>query len=366
VLVLFPFLAVGGAERVAIDMMRNLKDKVRFVVVTVEVYEASLGKTVDDFQEVTPYVYTAPDYLSPHLNFSFFVHLIERFKPQTLYVANGAAWIYDVLWSLKKQFPELRIANQVYDYCVGWIERYDEMLASVIDANIGCNDKICEAYIAKGVASERAYVIDHGVDITEYDPRRYSVERIKQLKVQFQLPTDKKIIASLSRLHPQKRPMDFVELARQLSTDETLHFFMVGDGPLKQAIDNTIRQIGLANITRLPFYKPSSDLLAVADMIILPSEYEGMPLVVLEAQAMGRPVVATDVGKTRDIIDTTSGGIVVADIGNVPALRQAVIQLLDMPLNIETMRQAVIDHYDLEKIATQYYRVLLGTNKNDA
>ncbi|MCB0154418.1 MAG: sulfotransferase, partial [Anaerolineae bacterium] len=67
VIVVMQFLAIGGAERVALDMMRYLQDKIRFVVVAVEAREANLGTTADNFRQITPFVYNLPDFLAAPL-----------------------------------------------------------------------------------------------------------------------------------------------------------------------------------------------------------------------------------------------------------------------------------------------------------
>ena len=84
--------------------------------------------------------------------------------------------------------------------------------------------------------------------------------------------------------------MDFVELARRFVNDPAMFFLMVGDGPLADQVDAQISKIGLKNIQRHPFYRPISDILAVTDVLVLPSDFEGMPMVIIEAQAMGKPV----------------------------------------------------------------------------
>ena len=85
VLTVFPFLAVGGAERVALDVMQPPADQVRWVVVALEPADERLGTTADRFRNLTPYVYTAPDFLAHPLLYSLLVHLIGRFAPATLY-----------------------------------------------------------------------------------------------------------------------------------------------------------------------------------------------------------------------------------------------------------------------------------------
>jgi len=359
VLMVMPFLAVGGAERVALEVMHHLKGEIRFVIATVEEHEPSLGTTADAFRQITPYVYTIADWVSPDLRLSFIEYLIQRFHPTTLYIANGSQFIYDVLPFLKKQYPGMRIVNQVYNHRVGWINRYTKEIASVIDAHIGCNSKICQAYIQRGVSPERVYLIPHGVDTDFFDPDKYPLERRISIKRQMGLPDKRRIITFMGRLHPQKRPMDFVEIARRFASNPSLHFLMVGDGPLAGIIDAEVRRIGLANLERRPF-SSAPDVLAISEVVVLPSEYEGMPLVVLEAQAMGKPVVVTDVGANREVLQITQGGVIVPRIGDIKGLTRGVEMMLENPPDPIQVRQAIISAFDIRKIVQQYKRVLIG------
>ena len=360
VIVMMPFLAVGGAERVALDMMRNLQNDIRFVVVTWDASDPVLGTTADAFRQVTPYVFTAPDYLHTSLNLSFVKHLVERFKPCTVYIANGSDGIYNALGQIKQCYPTLRVVNQVYDHRVGWINRYDADLVACVEAHIGVNSKICQAYISRGARPDQVHLIEHGVDIGEFDPARYTSEQRRSIRKNLRLPQDNKLVTFIARIHPQKRPMDFVELARHFADDPSVTFLMVGNGPLTGTVDSEIARAGIKNLIRRPFYSPSRDIFAISDVVVLPSEYEGMPVVILEAQAMGKPVVVTDVGNTRDILDITKGGVVVSRVGDIAAFQRGVQSMLIAPPEPRQIRQAIANYLSLEKIAAKYRRALLG------
>ena len=359
VLMAMPFLAMGGAERVALDVMHHLQDEVRFVIATTEKHEPSLGTTADAFRQITPYVYTIADWVSPDLRLSFVEYLIQRFHPTTLYIANGSQFIYDVLLQLKARYPGIRIVNQVYDHRVGWINRYGKEIASAIDAHIGCNSKICQAYIRRGASPEKVYLIPHGVDTNFFDPDKYPPERRVSIKRQMGLPDKRKIITFMGRLHPQKRPMDFVEMARRSASNPSLFFLMVGDGPLAGVIDAEVQRIGLENLERRPF-SSAPDVLAISDVVVLPSEYEGMPLVVLEAQAMGKPVVVTDVGANREVLQMTQGGVIVSRIGDIKGLIRGVERMLENPPDPIQVRQAIVSAFDVRNVAQKYKQVLIG------
>ena len=362
VLMVFPFLAVGGAERVHLDVVRGLRDRIRFVIAAIEPHDDRLGSTAEAFRALTPYVYTAPDSLHPLLTTSFFEHLIQRFAPRTLYVANGSGWIYDALWQLRLNHPRLRIANQVYDFAAGWIERLDAPLMSVIDAHISCNRRISAALTARGAREGTALTIHNAVDLALFDPAAVDADRRTALKARFGLPADRRVVAFIGRMHQQKRPMDVVELARQLRGDTTLAFLMVGDGPLAATVRAQVEASGLDNVVVRAFHQPSSECYAVADVLILPSEYEGMPMVIIEALAMGVPVVATDVGTTREVLERTGGGRVVERVGEVAALRQAVTATLAAPLDPAALRAAVAREFGMATMLDEYAQALLGSD----
>ncbi|MEW5870924.1 MAG: glycosyltransferase [Chloroflexota bacterium] len=355
-----PFLAVGGAEQISLQNMRHLQDQIRFALLTFEDLDPALGTTADAYRQVTPWVYMLPNFLHPALYWSFQAYLIKRLQVRSMYIANGTTWIYHALPEIKRQFPNIRIANQVYDSVVGWINRYDLSLVTYIDAHLAPNPKIREAYIQKGVKPENTYVIENGVDPEEINPASYTDEAIDEIKSRLGLKPGKKIVTFASRLHFQKRPMDFVELARRFSSDETIEFLMVGDGPLADTVEEQVAKIKLGNFRRRKFYRPISDILAVTDALVLPSEFEGMPMIITEALAMGKPVVATDVGNNREVLERTHGGIVISKIGDIGMLKDALRQLLDAPPEPEALRQKALAYWDVALIAQQLRDALIG------
>jgi glycosyltransferase involved in cell wall biosynthesis len=360
IIVFMPFLAVGGAERLVLQLIRHLQKQARFIVVTIEGMEAALGTTSDAFQQTIPFVYTAADYLLSPLNYSFLVYLIERFQADTFYIANGSNFIYDALGTLRSHYPELRIVDQVYDHQFGWINRYDQVVAASMDALISANPNITRAYTEHGVRPDRIHFVEHAINLEDVNPADYSIERCIQIKKKLGLPLDRKIVTFCARIHPQKRPLDFIELARRFSSDDGIHFLMVGDGPLATAVEEQVTRTGLKNFTRCKFYTPISEIYAITDVMVLPSEYEAMPLVILESLAMGKPVVATDVGHIRDVVEMTHGGVVVQNIGDVAALRMGVIKALSEPVDSTFMRQIIAERFGISHIATQYLKVWLG------
>jgi len=103
------------------------------------------------------------------------------------------------------------------------------------------------------------------------------------------------VVATFARMHPQKRPFDVIRLARRMA-NRNLHFLLVGGGPLDHAVDRELARRPLYNLTRLPFRHDTDELFEAVDICLLVSEYEGLPVFLLEGMARSLPCVATAVG----------------------------------------------------------------------
>jgi glycosyltransferase involved in cell wall biosynthesis len=117
------------------------------------------------------------------------------------------------------------------------------------------------------------------------------------------------VVLTPARLHEQKGHTYLLEAAAQVP-DAT--FVLAGDGPLRARLEARARELGVAE--RCVFLGHRSDipeLLAVADLFVLPSLYEGLPVSVLEAMAARRPVVATAIGGTDEAVTHELTGLLV-------------------------------------------------------
>ncbi len=359
VLVLVCFLAVGGAERLLHGVLAALADRVRFVIMTVEGTHPSQGTTVEQFRKLTPYVYLTPDFAPTPSNFGMLAYLAGRFNPVSVYIPNGANWIFDHLGQMRRHFPDLRFIIQSYDHRVGWIERYNAEVARLVDIHIAPNQAIRRAYVEQGVHLDQIVLLPHGTDFSEFDPAKYSAADRELIRTRLGLPLDTKVVAFIGRLTPQKRPLDFVELARRFSADPSITFLMVGDGVLREQVIAQARTSRLTNFFRYDFYKPSSDIFAIMDVLVLPSEYEAMPLVVSEALAMGKPVVVNDVGNNREVVELARGGVVLPQIGDIAGLQRGVREMLTNPPDPVQLRAIILENFDIRVIAAKHLPLFL-------
>jgi len=138
---------------------------------------------------------------------------------------------------------------------------------------------------------------------------------------------------------------------------------VVGVGPLEPHLKNFSRRLDLQNSVMFLGYvsdERMQRLLTLADVVVVPSTFEGCPLVLLEAMAAGKPVVASAVQGIAEVVKTDFSGLLVTP-GNVYEIEQAIIRLLkDMKFAKylgENARQAIKEDYSWEKIARRTLEV---------
>ncbi len=142
-----------------------------------------------------------------------------------------------------------------------------------------------------------------------------------------------KTILFAARLTPRKRPLLLVDIAQQLlrlRPQRDFRFVIAGDGPEKERFQSRVRKLGLDAV--FDFRGQVEDLpplLAACDIVILPSSSEGVPLVILEALASARPVVASRVGAIPEVLDSSCGMLI--DPPDAVEFTRALNSLLDQP-----------------------------------
>ena len=168
----------------------------------------------------------------------------------------------------------------------------------------------------------------------------------------------RQLVVAAGRLCEQKNPRMLVRASRRLAAAHpSLHFVWAGDGELRDAVARDIAAAGLGERwTLLDTLANPYPLLGAAAVVALPSRYEGLPLVLLEAMALGRPMVATDVTGSRDlVVPGETGELVPSD--DDAAFAAAVARVVSTPglaarYGAEAARRAAA-HYTRDRMAAE-------------
>jgi glycosyltransferase involved in cell wall biosynthesis len=170
----------------------------------------------------------------------------------------------------------------------------------------------------------RIAVVLNGVDPSEHArPEPAEVARVRASLV----GEGGRLVVGMLRLTEEKRPILFAETARVVcAADPRVSFALAGDGPLRDEVRALAAPLG-DRFTMLGARSDAATVLAAADVVLLTSRAEGTPNVLLEAQMLGVPVVATRVGGVGDAVDDGHTGIL-CEANDAAGLRDAVLRLL--------------------------------------
>ncbi|WP_217606022.1 glycosyltransferase family 4 protein [Chitinophaga sp. GbtcB8] len=187
--------------------------------------------------------------------------------------------------------------------------------------------------------SFRAEVIRNGVNLQKFDPAVIYPD----VRTAVGIPADHLVVGYIARMTYQKDPVTMIRAfaaATQQVKDITL--LMVGGGELKQTAMDTAQALGIADkVVFLDFRQDVPAVLKAMDIYCLPSLWEGFPIGVLEAMAMGKAVIATDVDGTREAVTHEQNGLLVPP-ANPEALTAAMVRLLqDFYLRKQLQQKAV-------------------------
>lgn len=225
----------------------------------------------------------------------------------------------------------------------------ERMLPHVLrcDRFVALNRTIEDELVAAGVPPERIVRIPNGVDVPDVSVDPTSSQGPPRL-------------VYVGRLHPQKRlDLLLAALADTLvaSASDPPVLDIVGDGPLRADLVAQARELGLQE--RVVFHGQQTDaaaFMAGADVFVLPSAAEGLSNALLEAMAIGLPVVASDIEGNVDVL--SRGGGILFPSGDSGGLAEAIDRLLSDPDLRMTLgddaRRVVREHYSIDEVALRY------------
>ena len=183
--------------------------------------------------------------------------------------------------------------------------------------------RVRDELVAAGIGRPDQYtVVPPGVDLP-------AAPSAAEARARLGLPGGGQVVVMLARLTAQKRPERYVELARQVCESRSdVVFALAGGGELESSLRAQAADLG----DRFRFLGWRADVevvIAAADVVVLTSDNEGMPVALIEAGLVGRAAIATDVGSTAEVIaDGETGFVTSTDVGD---MAEALERLLDNP-----------------------------------
>jgi glycosyltransferase involved in cell wall biosynthesis len=175
------------------------------------------------------------------------------------------------------------------------------------------------------IPSFTSVVINNGIDQKKFNPEN----TITNLRSELNIGAEKILVLFIARFTSHKQPLALLRaFADAFPKNKNMHLLMVGDGDEKDDALRIVKETGLEeHVTFQPFRQDVPAVLAAADIFVLPSLWEGLPIGLLEAMAMGKAIIATNVDGTKEIIQHEQNGILVSTDGLIKNLSSAIVSL---------------------------------------
>jgi glycosyltransferase involved in cell wall biosynthesis len=273
------------------------------------------------------------------------VRLIREFRPSIVHTHTAKAGL---LGRLAARFAGVPVVVHTFHGHVlrGYFgpvktavfRRLETILGGMADALVAVSEAVKQDLVTLGVADrERIRVVPLGLDLEPFTgplPRG-------ALRTGWNVPADAPLVGIVGRLVPIKDVPTFLEAAvRVVRSHPGCRFAIVGDGEERSRLEERTLRLGLADV--VAFHGWHADMSAVygdLDVVVNCSHNEGTPVALIEALAAGRPVVATRVGGTPDLLGEDERGLLVAP-GDPDALARAILETLRDPDAARTRARA--------------------------
>lgn len=363
-------LKVGGLERILDTIVRNL-DKSKYQV---EVWCLARGgaiaeSLINDGYKVK--ILGIRSYYYPW-NLLRLMWKLGREKPDILhthaYFAGTAGRVAALFVRIKTLFHHMHSTYLSYKKRNLLIERLLSLFTSRI---ICCSNAVAEFTVnTEKIAPEKVTVIYNGVEILPG-----SGLSITQIKQQLQIDNNETVVGSIASLNPHKGHKYLVQAAVKVLEDiPNVKFILVGDGRCRIELETEAKELGIRDkIMFTGVRRDIYDFLSIMDIFVLPSsEVEGLGIALIEAMAMKKPVIGTELGGIPEVIQNNVNGFLVPP-RNSGKMAEAIIRLLQDRSVAEEMGQKGYLIYKekfllsvmMEKVVRLYEEAFLKGQKRD-
>ena len=349
-------LAMGGAE----NQVCNLADKLASRGYQVKIAYILQPVIVQPKSENIELIWLGgkKSPLSMLKAFINLIKLINRYQPD---VVHSHMYHANILSRLAKVFTKLpRLVCTAHSNNEGGklrmlSYRLTDFLA---DEFTNVSQGAVDEFEAKKAAPVNKMIATHnGIDTGAFVFN--SISR-SQIKSKYKLE-DKKVFIAIGRFHEAK---DYPNLLNAFSDlvqkNSAIHLFIVGDGELRPSIEQMIKDKNLTdNITLLGIRKDVPELLSAADVFVLPSAWEGFGLVVAEAMACERVVVATDCGGVAEVLGEEGFLVPPKSSHALMAAMEKAISLSDEEAKTigAAARKRILEHYSLDSVVDNWLKI---------
>jgi L-malate glycosyltransferase len=177
-------------------------------------------------------------------------------------------------------------------------ERMAKRCVRAFDHVVGVSSEIVSALLTSGVPRQKVSLIHNGISAL-----KAPADARAQVRSELRVPPETRLIVQIGRLARPKRIDLLLKAVADLAPTTPVHVLLAGEGDQAAPLADLVRQLHLeASVHFCGYRSDTARLLAAADLLVLSSDSEGLPIVILEAMAVQCPIVATGVGELSKVL----------------------------------------------------------------
>ncbi len=357
-LLIIPWMAMGGADKVNLDLITQLRRRG---------YEISVVTTLPvnyqwyrEFANLTPDIFILPNFLRLNDYPRFLRYFIQSRQIDVVLISNSELG-YKLLPYLRSRCPDTAFV----DYCHieeeywnnGGHPRSSVGYQELLDLSMVVSNHLKEWMVQRGAKPDQVEVCYVNVDTESFSPDQ---EVRLSVRSELKIPPDIPVILYAGRLCQQKQPRVFAKVMRELKARGFKFVCLVaGDGEDRKWLSSYLRKHRLTkNVWMMGTVsnKRMQEFLAASDIFFLPSKMEGIAVTIYEAMAMGVVPVSADVGGQRELVTSECGVLIKRgkEQEEVMAYTDVLERLIKSPELRDSMgkaaRDRVCSHFKIEQL----------------
>ena len=336
----------GGIETMVFDIVRHSRNASRIFSLEGNTGQllrgwpglASVAGSLEGFEK--------PPGLVPGLALRI-ARRLRELKPRAVFLHRISPLLYGGLAARIARVPTVvHVEHDVWQYADARRRRLLELSARIVrPIHFAVSPAIAEA-LEQMLPSPQIRVVPGGVDLDRFCKRERGPARMA-----LGLPDDAGVIGTAGRLEPVKGHR--VLVSAMPSLPDNTHVLIVGEGSQHESLVTLARELGVdARVHLLGHRDDLERILPAFDVFCLPSLGEGLPRVLMEAQAADIPIVASDVGSVREVVDPATGRLVIAD--NPTELAEALNASLAAPSTPGACRAFAAARFGIDRLVHEY------------
>jgi glycosyltransferase involved in cell wall biosynthesis len=369
ILMILPWLSIGGADKFNLDLVEQLTR--RGSETTICTTRESHNPWLPHFAALTSDILIREE--SPDLRDypQFLGEIVESRQIEVVLISNSTLG-YQLLPYLRSRYPAVTFVDYNHIWEEYWRDgghpRSAIAYQDLLDLSIVSNEDLKKRMVSEGADAGRIEVCYTNVDTDRWDPSKYSRSEIRRALA---VPEKEPLILFAGRISAQKRPRLLATILHELARRK-LRFRCVvaGAGPEQRFLQLFILRHGLRGCVRLVGEVSNErirELMAAADIFLLPSYWEGIALTLFEAMAMEVVPVSADVGGQRELVTAGCGFLVQRGDNELQEYTSVLEHLIGSPQLRTPMgaagRQRILEHFTIDRMGDRMVE-LLETARN--